>query len=94
MALGSDHTNTVLFARKLRDRCTSELSPPGAGSDLSHLVMVDGIRGRVVPGASWTTTFTFSSADAYDENLDEAPSNWMILGNYTNSELGVGKLSY
>jgi len=94
VATNSEDLRTVLLPRRLRDRATVTHDPPGAGSDLSSDVFIDGISHIVDPTTGdWTASYTFSSADQYD-GLDGPPSTWMVLGTETTSELGVGTLGY
>lgn len=79
-----------LFVRKLRDRVTISINPPGPGGDITDQVFIDGMTGRISPDR-WDITYTFSSADAYDDNLLSQPSTWYIVG---TSLIGTGRVGY
>ena len=83
----------ALLARRLRDRFTVELDPPGPGDDISVDVFLDGETGHITAD-SWTVDYTFSSADAYDDNLASAPATWLILDDATDGKLDTGRLGY
>lgn len=82
---------TVLLPRQLRDRITVTYDPPGAGGAVTYLCFIDGIKHQVSIN-DWVTTYTLSSADAYDE-LDGAGS-WMIVGDATHGKVGTGRVGY
>jgi hypothetical protein len=85
--------NTVLFKRKLRDRITVEVGPPGGGADISHECFINGARGKG-QGGLWTIELLLSSAEAYDDNLAAGPAEWLILDDATVGKLDTGKLGY
>lgn len=67
--------NGDVLALKLRDRVTITQNPPGTPGSRSWDCYIDGIHGRL-DQQSLRLTFQLASADAYDDNLDAAPSTW------------------
>lgn len=87
--------NTALFPRKIRDRVTVELDPPGGGSTISDELFIDGIRGVIGQNQRWDVTFQLSSAEIVDDNLDGPPDEWLILDGGAQGKLDSGnKLAY
>jgi len=87
-------SNSALFPRRLRDRVTLNLTPPGGGTGISDQVFIGGVRGRIGQNQRWDIEHTYSSADAYDDNLAAPPSQWLILDDATNGVLDTDRLAY
>jgi len=87
-------STSALFPRRLRDRVTLNLTPPGGGTGISDQVFIGGVRGRIGQNQRWDIEHTYSSADAYDDNLAAPPSQWLILDDATNGVLDTDRLAY
>lgn len=81
------------FTRKLRDRVTLSITPPGPGSAITDELFIDGVAGRITP-ERWEIRYKFSSADSYDNNLLSQPGDWMIVDDADMGKVGTGRVSY
>lgn len=94
IATNGTDLRTELLPRRVRDRMTVTHDPPGAGSNLTAEVFLDGINHTVDPTqGDWTAEYMFSSADQYD-GLDGPPDEWLILNDATRGVLNTYRLGY
>ncbi len=63
-----------LLTRDIGDRVTIKRRPPGGGSVISILAIIEGIEHQVTPFTQWTTTWKLAPAD---------PNSYWILGTST-----------